>query len=353
MTNNNLSALEVKECGFGPGCVRQLSLALGDCNHSLTSVRLSQNYMGDDPDNLMDGAQLAEIIEALGVHPQLGNLELICMDIGTNECMALADLLHSTFTQLDKLDLSYMDIDDEAVEALVGGLTNSNLRVLGLSGNGITSRGCRSLAAMLEHPNSNLEELYLYDNNIGDERAPILANSLARNCKLKILDLRFSGITAEGWFGFKTVLCDTSSISSTFLSNHTLIGLGFTAYPNPLPDDVEDLLELNEGNDDKKQVAMEKILMHHPHFDIHPFFEWDMNVLPIMIEWFERAGAHFDMQPLFEWDMKMLPLAVNWFERAGSIQNIDEAEVGKRKLGVIYEFVRAMPEVFEPAPTAG
>jgi hypothetical protein len=253
------------------------------------------------------------------------------------------------------------------------------LRFLDVSYNIITAGGCLSLVSLLEHPNSNLqkldlgynsignsgalvfadalasnnnlEELILSVNDITDEAALILANALTSNNKLKVLDLYGNNITAEGWSGFLKVLCDTSSINATFHSNHTLIGLGYDFYPNPLPDDVEDLLDLNEGNDDKKQVAMEKILMHHPHFDIHPFSEWDMNVLPIMIEWFERAGSHFDMQPLFEWDMKVLPLAVNWFERAGSIQNIDEAEVGKRKLDAIYQFICAMPMMYIDACT--
>ena len=50
------------------------------------------------------------------------------------------------------------DIDDEGVDALVGALANSRLRSLDLSSNrNITARGCQSLAALLENPNSNLE----------------------------------------------------------------------------------------------------------------------------------------------------------------------------------------------------
>jgi hypothetical protein len=56
---------------------------------------------------------------------------------------------------------------------------------------------------------------------------------------------------------------------------------------------------------------------------------------------------HFDMQPFFEWDLKVLPLVIEWFERAGTIQSVDEDEIGKRKRA-IYQFIHAMPEVFEP-----
>ena len=66
--NNNLSEIEVEECQFGPGCARQLSLALRGCNKSLKYVRFAYNQMGDE--------QLVDIIEALSAHPQLEKLEL-------------------------------------------------------------------------------------------------------------------------------------------------------------------------------------------------------------------------------------------------------------------------------------
>jgi hypothetical protein len=82
---------------------------------------------------------------------------------------------------------------------------------------------------------------------------------------------------------------------------------------------------LNRSSEDKSQVAIKKILQHH---------------------------QHFNMQPFLEWELKVLPIAVNWFDRARSIEDIDEAVIGKQKLGAMYQFIRAMPEVFEPAAAA-
>ena len=93
-----------------------------------------------------------------------------------------------------------------------------------------------------------------------------------------------------------------------------------------MPPDVEASLALNRSSADKRQVATRKILKHHQHFDMHPFFEWDLTVLP---------------------------LAVNWFDRAISLENVVDTGIDKRKLSVIYQFIRAMPEVFEPVPVAG
>ena len=69
-----------------------------------------------------------------------------------------------------------------------------------------------------------------------------------------------------------------------------------------------------------------------------------------------------DMRPFFEWELKVLPIAVTWFERARSIEINGVAgvvtgqnsyprrktSVDKHKLSAIYQFIRAMPEVFEP-----
>ena len=59
------------------------------------------------------------------------------------------------------------------------------------------------------------------------------------------------------------------------------------------------------------------------------------------------------MQPFFEWELKVLPLAIEWFESARSIENENETGIGNHKLGAIYQFIRAMPDVFAPVPTLG
>ena len=310
--NHNLSEFIVEHCVIGAACARQFSMALGVCNKSLKFVRLEDSHMGE--------ARLVEIIEALSVHTQLEKLILWRMNIGTNECTALANLLRGT-SELQTLDLSCNAIDDGGVDALVGVLTNSRLQHMYLSSNRITAGACQSLAVLLTNMSSNLEELSLYRNNIGNEGALILSNALTSNRKLKELDLEGNGITVEGWSSFSKVLCDTSSVNNTFHSNHTLGRLGTPS----ISADLRSLLTLNRSSEDKKEVAIKKIIKHH---------------------------HHFVMQPFFEWDLKVLPIAINWFETAQSIVNDKEEETGKLKLGVIYQFIRAMPEVFEPVPAA-
>ena len=66
---------------------------------------------------------------------------------------------------------------------------------------------------------------------------------------------------------------------------------------------------------------MIKILQHHNNFDMMPFFEWEFKVLPLMIDWFERASA-IDMPEDYA------------------------PNIGPRKLSSIYQFVRGMPLLY-------
>ena len=328
--NSNLSEIVAHQCEFGAGSAREISLALRSCNKSLKSVNVQNNQMGDEP--------LVEIIEAMTTHPRLEKLALPRMNIGRNECRAVATLLRHADIELQELNLSGNDIGDEGTLLLANALSsNSKLRTLDLDSNGVTARGCQGLAALLENPNCNLEELNLYINNVGDEGALIFASALVSNRKLKTLGLGTNnGITVVGWSSILKVLCDTSSINNTFLlSNHTLQSLCFLSAS--LPSDVQAPLILNSSSANKKQVAMKKIVRHHQHFDMQPFFEWELKVLPIAIEWFERARSIHDADETCSIGRFRLSLSI---------------VIGKNKLGAIYQFIRAMPEVFEPAPDA-
>ena len=314
--NRNLSKLELTACQFDAECARQFSMTLRACNKSLKCIGMEDIGLGD--------GQLVEIFEAMSVHPQLEQLRLENMNIERNECATLANILCST--NLQGLNLRNNDIGDEGTRIIANALTtNSNLADLFLSHNNITARGCHSLAIILGSTTSNLKILDLRKNSVGNEGALVLANALTTNRKLTYLGLHYNEISAEGWSSFSKVLCDTSSINKTFLSNHTLWDLG-RGVLMPAHVDIQALLALNRSSEDKRQVAIKKILKHH---------------------------HHFDMQPFFEWDLKVLPITINWFEKARSIESNDEAAVNKRKLEAIYQFSRGMPEVFEPAPVGG
>ena len=249
------------------------------------------------------------------MHPKLEMIDLSSMVIRRNECTALANILRTTAKQLRTLNLCRNNIDDEGVEVLVHALASCNqLQELNLSWNrSITAIGWKKVSTLLDRPDSNLKELDLIDNNIGVEGALIFANALRGNFTLRHLNLIDNGISADGWATFSKVLCDTSTINKTYLSNHTLVTIA--GIPN-CPDNIQSYLRLSSVRDDKRKIAMAKILQHHTHFDVQPFFEWEFKVFPLVIAWLEKARTH----------------TYNFGKK-----------IRRTKLSVTYDFVREFP----------
>ena len=275
--NYNLNMIKIEDCEFGNVSIRLLSSAISSCNRSLTSFSLSSNDL--------DYHSAVDIIAALGVHPQLEQLDLSYMDVGITECTALSTLLCSTTNNLQELNLSGNNVDDECIGILKQTICCSELEELNLGSNqlitirgwkklstllempgcslkklsidhgsidddgalsfvtalannnklqklnlgssrSITIKGWKTVASLLEMPKCNFKELYVHHNStIGDDGALLFANALKNNFTLKTLSLYGCGITPEGWAPFSKLLCDTSSVNKTYLSNHTLCDL--------------------------------------------------------------------------------------------------------------------------------
>ena len=212
----------------------------------------------------------------------------------------------------------------------------------GLSRNSIGDVGCRALATLLGDPSCNLQYLDIRNNNISFSGANALVNSLANNTKLKQLILvdRSTIRTPDERVtnDLTRLLCNTSSISATFCSNHTLAGLSpcfnnDSYWDGTFNRELFDLLTLNRGAN-KSRVAIKKILQYHPVIDMSPLFQLD------------SEG---------EWSLKLLPYAIAWFERARKAVSNDiflpprtKRELRTRKLSAIYQFAQAMPMLFVP-----
>jgi len=322
--NNSLIEIWIDDCVvLNTEGVQQLTLAIRNCNKSLKHVSLTDNEIGD--------GQLVNIITALSVHPQLSELRFECMNIGRNECTALSTLLRCTTTKLQHLDLVDNNMDDECIEILVHAFVNGNklqLQELDLSCNrSITIIGWKRVATLLELSDTKLETLNIEHNNIENDGALIFANSLTSNSTLKILHLTLcngsSRITSEGWAPFSNLLCDTSSVDNTYLSNHTLEIIGGI----PTDSIVERDFLLMNSMVDKRRVAMIKILQVHSHFNIQPFFEWEFKVLPLMINWFTKAAA-----------------CASVF--IGNHPSLNSVRINKTKLSVVYDFIREFPMLY-------
>ena len=119
----------------------------------------------------MGGEWLIDILPALGTHSQLEKLQLNNMNLGRNGCTALANLLQLTFTQLHVLDLSDNDIDDEAVDILVGVLNNN---IMAIDDEGVDALVDALPNSRLQSLNLALRQLDLSRNNIRPEDVRVL-----------------------------------------------------------------------------------------------------------------------------------------------------------------------------------
>ena len=209
------------------------------------------------------------------------------------------------------------------------------LEKLVLSHNRIGDAGCEALASLIEDPNSNLRILDIGGNPIGNDGASTITNALARNKRLLQLSLGGDNDQIDpSSVGdmFSHLLCNTTSINSTYTSNHTLQAAVhcLRALPQHAQYHIRSLLGMNRGTNNKSHVAMKKILRYHPNIDISPMFEWD------------SKG---------EQTLKALPYVVAWFERAQEAVTSDEGVhygIHAKKLSSIFQFARAMPLLFVP-----
>jgi hypothetical protein len=174
----------------------------------------------------------------------------------------------------------------------------------------------------------------------GDEDATALADALSGNKSLRTLCLpkqqnedEECAITDAGWSAFSKLLCDTSSINNTYLSNHTLTHIGAPNDMDDTPTHVTDLLEMNaaiqSGIMRNREIAHMhslkrcKIFMSHPDLDMEPLFVYKLKCLTLVVEWFRRS----------------IQLCGNevgrWKESVRELQS--------RELSAVYKFVRGMP----------
>ena len=224
---------------------------------------------------------------------------------------ALGTLVRRT-ANMRFLNLSDTSLTDEGLQSFVEGMANCcSLTTLSLSRNhSITANG---LAFLFRAEHFSLCKLALYGINIGDDWAAPLANGLIGNKSLATLDFNNSGITARGWTEFSRLLCDTSSVNNTYLSNHTLVQIG----GHGTPSDIVKYLKWNRSHN--QAAAICKILRSHPDIDITPLFEFNLTCLPMVFEWFEKAKSYLD--------------EVN--ESSESFQ--------RRQFSAVYKFIRGMP----------
>jgi hypothetical protein len=230
-------------------------------------------------------AQVAGFCSALSRHKKLSSLKFLDSDVGI--------IPHDTI------------LDDENATILGNFLIgHKSLKSFYLDA-ALTVTGWNIFSTALSHPKCSLETLAINASNddVDNEIIIRLRVVLEVNRSLKYLRLgirRFVGVDIESVNSclnvISRVLCDLSSIESTFASNHTLqnVHLGGN---DDIWNDIPPFLRMNR-NVNKAEVARQKILTYH--FDggnanLHVFSEMSETTMPHAIEWIGRNGDGLTM----------------------------------------------------------
>jgi hypothetical protein len=251
----------------------------------------------------------------------LNNTTVKTLDLSENGSVTIAGWnvlfrrLRDSDSALVNLNLSFNSITDEGIDALTQVLVNNNrLRELNLRRNqDVTAAGWVALSIVLRYPSSALEKLDLSRNHINNTVMVSYADALSDNSKLRELELDLdtnsnSIITTESYAACAHILCDISSVLSTYHSNHSLEKLSNESNEEFLPQDLRSLLQLNRENI-QSQAARIKIIATH------------------------FSGCEINMQPFMDMGLSVRPHAIAWMAREDDL----------------YQFLRAMPSLLEKA----
>ncbi|XP_058609238.1 NACHT, LRR and PYD domains-containing protein 12-like isoform X2 [Onychostoma macrolepis] len=139
-------------------------------------------------------------------------------------CAALASCLRSNPSNLRELDLIQNNIGDTGVKLLSSGLKDFHCKLvtLWLNDCGVTDEGCAALATALRSNPSHLRELDLSWNKLGDSGVNLLSAGCS-HCKLETLKLHSCYLTDHCCKSLSSVLQSPNSVLRELdLSNNDL-----------------------------------------------------------------------------------------------------------------------------------
>ena len=227
-------------------------------------------------------------------------------------------------------------ISREQLEALLMGMArNRSVRTLSFRCTNLGGWAFDALAPFLNN-NGNLKSLSLSNCDISAP-FPILAHTFAsaRGSLLEKITIygnkENTPFSTDGMADVEQLLCDTTSINATYLSNHSLNEISLVNVLNEGPELVKltDALKANlklNKDGDKDYVARQKVLQNH--------FGGDFSIVPFGEE---------------SMDIRLLPHVLSWLGRP----RLDDLAREKKKQDYIvsqsalFEFLLKMPTLFE------
>eukprot|EP00039_Didymoeca_costata_P030174 m.28203 g.28203 ORF g.28203 m.28203 type:complete len:291 (+) comp7982_c0_seq1:220-1092(+) len=178
------------------------------------------------------------------------HLDLAFADIKDSGAYALASQLDGN-QGIKRIYLTGCGLSEDGASALTKGLRKSNIEELYLWKNDIGDEGAAKIAQHLKH-HPTLRVLYVGYNNIGDRGCLHMAKLIELSDKIETLDLRGNSIGPDGAKALAAAIAKNKSLKKLYLFNNKIDDKGAAA--------IQEALESNEG--------LHTLHMHDN--DVHP-----------------------------------------------------------------------------------
>ena len=288
--NGNITSLNMTRVTFSQGGGIAHLIDAMERTNSLSQFQFSCNNLKTD------NAQVPRLISALSHHRGLSSIKL--GRVGPCVCNEFARILRH-MSSLRVIDLSDSGIDNGGLTALIESISSSdcNPAELDLSDNSpnISEVGWQKLASYLACKTCELTNVSLSLNKIAQDDIIELANCLQNNPNLVSLEFRNIRIGCET-IAFEKALGHHSSPNEIFKANHRLrhlgrrvsIGMGLRR-PSMRIGMLNTLLDINRTSLNVDQAAITKILLLCDELDMAALLEYDLKLLPNVVNWFDDA----------------------------------------------------------------
>ena len=298
--NINLVSLDLTWCWFSAEDLRVLMDGLKRSN-SLRKLCLAQN-------GSIGGAEgMATVASYVDGNNQLERLVLTDTGLKEEGLSELVPALNRSSVQHLYLGNIVHFIRDG--NSSLGQLNPPQLSLLLLDKSNLAREGCLEVAKVLKNRKQTLKKLYLESCEIDDEGIMMLMEAIDGNDVLHTLILDDNtDITSVGWDRIVDEVFDATSIESLFLSNHTLVDVGWRDY-YPLS-----VLGSNRGDGTITEKGRHKVFGRHfwgeleyAHYNLGLIIDLDVRLMPMVLEWIGRECGYYKLfYTLRNWNLPSL-----------------------------------------------
>lgn len=230
--NLGISELHICECTLDLPCWRMLGRCIQGSNIETIIIDdtpvtprafdvISSSFKGSLKKLSLVNCEIHDdYINIITRHWQIDGFAPSTLDLSDNS-ITNCGYLSRVVPAVRNLSLARNPIGNIGVCSLLSSKRN-HLHLLNLDSTGIDDTACATLQKMLENESYQVQRLSLNDNNITGNGLGTLLSALEDNTTLKSLSLSGNDILQDEWCQALTLVCNESSIDSTYFSNHTL-----------------------------------------------------------------------------------------------------------------------------------